>query len=189
MNDIVEQVFGYLRGIWRNRWYAMVCAWVVCVLGWAVVCILPDQYQASARVSVDTKTILRPLLEGLTVDLNPNAQIELITRTLFSRPNLEKIAQLTKLDLQNPDPEAREQMLIQLQQRINLTKSGPDLYTILYEDPDPQLAKRMVETVVGVFERNLVGNTQQSTDTAQRFLDEQIKEYERRLIEAEDRLK
>ena len=189
MNDIVEQVLGYLRGIWRNRWYAMACAWLVCMLGWVVVYILPDQYQASARVFVDTQTILRPVLQGLTVDLNPNAQIELITRTLFSRPNLEKIAQLTKLDLQNPNPEAREQMLIRLQKRINLTRSGPDLYTILYEDPDPQLAKRMVETVVGVFEQNLVGNTQQSTDTAQRFLDEQIGEYERRLVEAENRLK
>ena len=189
MNDIIELVLGYLRGIWRNRWYAMVCAWLVCILGWTVVCILPDQYQASARVFVDTQTILRPVLQGLTVDLNPNAQVEVITRTLFSRPNLEKIAKLTGLDVQDKEPEARERMLMRLQQRINLQKSGPDLYTILYENPDPQLAKKMVQTVVNVFEQNLVGNTQQSTDTAQRFLEQQIGDYESRLTEAENRLK
>ncbi|QQS55331.1 MAG: chain length-determining protein [Candidatus Competibacteraceae bacterium] len=189
MNDIIEQLLGYLRGIWRNRWYAMVCAWLVCVLGWTVVCILPDQYQASARVFVDTQTVLRPVLQGLTVDLNPDAQVELITRTLFSRPNLENIAQLTGLDTKNKEPEARERLLIRLQKQIDLTRSGPDLYTIFYEDPDPQLAKKMVQTVVNVFEKNLVGNTQQSTDTAQRFLDEQISGYELRLAEAENRLK
>ncbi|MCB1820120.1 MAG: chain length-determining protein [Candidatus Competibacteraceae bacterium] len=189
MNDIIELVLGYLRGIWRNRWYAMVCAWLVCILGWTVVCILPDQYQASARVFVDTQTVLRPVLQGLAVDLNPNAQVEVITRTLFSRPNLEKIAQLTGLDAQDNEPEARERMLMRLQQRINLEKSGPDLYTILYENPDPQLAKKMVQTVVSVFEQNLVGNTQQSTDTAQRFLEQQIGDYELRLVEAENHLK
>ncbi len=189
MNDLIELVLGYLRGIWRHRWYAMACAWLVCILGWTVVCILPDQYQASARVFVDTQTILRPVLQGLTVDLNPNAQVEVITRTLFSRPNLEKIAQLTGLDAQDKEPEARERMLMRLQQRIDLQKSGPDLYTILYENPDPQLAKKMVQTVVSVFERNLVGNTQQGTDTAQRFLEQQISDYELRLVEAENRLK
>ena len=64
-----------------------------------------------------------------------------------------------------------------------------DLYTIAYTNADPQLAKKVVQTVVDVFEKNLVGNTQQGTDTAQRFLEEQINEYELRLVEAENRLK
>ena len=71
MNEIIEQLLGYLRGIWRNRWYAMVCAWLVCLLGWTVVFILPDQYEVSARVIVDTQTILQPLLKGLTVEVDP----------------------------------------------------------------------------------------------------------------------
>lgn len=189
MNDIIEQLLGYLRGIWRNRWYAMGCAWLVCLIGWVVVFILPDQYQATARVFVDTQTILRPVLQGLTVDLNPNAQVELITRTLFSRPNLEKIAQLTGLDKKAENAESLERLLTRLKEQIDFIKSGADLYTITYTNAEPQLAKKMVQTVVDVFEKNLVGNTQQGTDTAQRFLEEQINEYELRLVEAENRLK
>ncbi len=191
MNELIDMVLGYLRGIWRNRWYALVCAWLICVVGWVGVFMLPDQYEASARVYVDTQTILRPVLQGLTVDLNPNAQVDLITRTLFSRPNLEKVAQMTGLDIQAKDPESMERLLRKLQQKINFTTLGRsgDLFSISYEDRDAQLAKNMVQAVVTVFEKNLVGSTREGTDAAQQFLTEQIHEYELRLINAENRLK
>lgn len=189
MNDIIEQLLGYLRGIWRNRWYAMGCAWLVCVIGWIIVCILPKQYEASARVFVDAQTILRPVLQGLTVDINPSAQVEMISRTLFSRPNLEKIAQLTGLDNQAKDSQELERLLNRLKGGLDFNKSGTDLYTITCVAPRPELAKKMVETVLGVFEKNLVGNTQLSTNTALQFLEEQIDQYEYRLTEAETRLK
>lgn len=189
MNELVDQLLSYIRGIWRKRWYALGCAWLVCVIGWVGVFLLPDQYEASARVFVDTQTVLRPVLQGLTVDLNPNAQVELITRTLFSRPNLEKIAELTGVDRETKDSQEMDRLLTRLQQEIKFTKSGTDLYSITYLDRQPKSAKQMVQTVVDVFERNLVGNTQQGTDSAQRFLDQQITEYEHRLTEAENRLK
>ncbi|MDZ7621472.1 MAG: Wzz/FepE/Etk N-terminal domain-containing protein [Candidatus Competibacteraceae bacterium] len=126
MNELIDMMLGYLRGIWRNRWYALACAWLVCVIGWVGVFMLPDQYQASARVYVDAQTVLRPVLQGLTVDLNPNAQVELITRTLFSRPNLEKIAQMIGLDAQATDSEAMEKLLGRLQEKIDFTSIGQE---------------------------------------------------------------
>jgi polysaccharide chain length determinant protein (PEP-CTERM system associated) len=190
MNEIIEQLLGYLRGIWRNRWYALGCAWLVCLIGWVVVHKLPDQYQASARVFVDTQSVLRPLLQGLAVNVNPDAQIGLVTRTLLSRPNLEKIARLTDLDIQAKDPEALDQQLNGLQKKIGLGASGREnLYSVTYQDSNPELAKKVVQSVVTVFAENLLGDTRQDTDTAQRFLDKQIAEYEARLAEAENRVK
>ena len=189
MNELMGMVLGYLRGIWRNRWYALACAWLICVIGWVGVFMLPDQYQASARIYVDTQTILQPVLEGLTVDLNQNAQVELITRTLFSRPNLEKIAQMSGLDIQTKNPDDMEELLRRLQKKIEFRSAGRDLYGINYADHNPQLAKKIVQTVVAVFEKNLVGSTQEGTDAAQQFLGEQINEYELRLVQAENRLK
>lgn len=192
MNEIIEQVFDYLRGIWRNRWYALGCAWLVCVLGWVVVLVLPDQYQASARVFVDTQSILRPLLQGLTVEVNPDAQVGLVARTLLSRPNLEQIALTSGLDTQAKDTVAMDRLLNRLREQINLVGAGrenPNLYSITFEDRDPQLAKKVVEAVVEVFQVNLVGDTRQDSEAAQRFLEQQIGEYEARLSEAENRLK
>lgn len=192
MNELIEQILGYLRGIWRNRWYAMGCAWLVCVLGWAVVFRLPDQYQVSARVFVDTQTILRPLLQGLAVEVNPDTQVGLITRTLLSRPNLEEIAQMAGLDTQAREPEAKARLLDELQKRINLESSGRErenLYTITYDGRDPQNARQVVQSALTVFEKKLVGGSREDSEAARRFLDQQVREYEIRLSEAENRLK
>jgi len=190
MNEIIEQMLDYLRGIWRHRWPALLCAWMIGVVGWTVVLLLPDQYQASARVFVDTQSILRPLLQGLTVEVNPDAQVGLVARTLLSRPNLEQIAHTTGLDAQVQDPAALDRLLNRLKERIDLVGAGREnLYTITFEDRDPQRAKQVVQTVVEVFAANLVGDTRQDSDAAQRFLEEQISEYEARLVEAENRLK
>jgi polysaccharide chain length determinant protein (PEP-CTERM system associated) len=192
MNELVEQILGYLRGIWRNRWYAMGCAWLICVVGWIVVLKLPDQYEVSARVYVDTQTILRPLLQGLTVEVNPDTQVGLIMKTLLSRPNLEQIAHMAGLDTEFKGPEAMDRLLGDLLKRINLVGSGREkenLYTITYNGRDPQEAKQVVQSALTVFEKNLVGDTRQDSEAALRFIDEQIAEYEIRLSEAEERLK
>ena len=193
MSEIVEQTVDYLRGVWRNRWYALGCAWLVCAVGWGVVYMLPDQYQASARVFVDTQSILRPLLQGLAVEVNPDAQVGLVARTLLSRPNLEQIARRSGLDvLVKEDPVAMDRLLNRLSQQINLLGTGrenPNLYSITFENRDPRLAKQVIEAVVDVFQVNLVGDTRQDAEAAQRFLDEQAGLYETRLREAENRLK
>ncbi|HRE54815.1 MAG TPA: GNVR domain-containing protein [Candidatus Competibacter sp.] len=192
MNDLVEQILGYLRGIWRNRWYAMLLAWLICVIGWIAVLKLPDQYEVSAKTFVDTQTILRPLLQGLTVEVNPDTQVGLIMKTLLTRPNLEQITHMAGLDNEMRTVEAKERWLDKLQNKINLVGSSRErenLYTVTYEDRDPQRAKRIVEAALAVFESNLVGGNRQDSEAAQRFLEEQIADYELRLTEAEDRLK
>lgn len=189
MNEIIEQLLSYLRSIWRYRWYGLGLAWLICLGGWAFIYKLPDQYQASARVYVDTQSVLRPLLQGMTVQFNPSSQIDLMTRTLLSRPNLEKVARMTDMDLKVKDEYDRDEMLNKLQQRIALLGAGREnLYTIAYNDRDPEIAKKVVQSLLTIFVEKTLGETRQDTDTAQRFLDKQISEYEQRLMTAENRL-
>ena len=55
MNEQIELVLSYLRDILRRKWWILGSTWLVCAIGWVVVQRLPDQYEASARVYVDTK--------------------------------------------------------------------------------------------------------------------------------------
>nr|MDQ2695567.1 Wzz/FepE/Etk N-terminal domain-containing protein [Pseudomonadota bacterium] len=151
MHDIIDQFFSYLRGVWRHRWYALLVAWLVCLGGWALVYKLPDQYQASAQVYVDTQTMLRPLLKGLAVDINPDSQIVLMTQTLLSRPNLEKVTRMTDLDLKARDSNAMDALVADLAGRISLQAAGRvNLYNISFTDHDPQLAKRVVQALLTI---------------------------------------
>lgn len=191
MQDIIDQLLSYIRGIWRYRWYALAVAWVACIGGWITVQQLPDEYEASAQVYVDTQSVLRPLLQGLAVNVNdPNAQVALMTRTLVSRPNIEKVARMTDLDLQAKNTGDMDKLLSRLERDISLRGAGREnLYTIAYVNDDPELAKKVVQSLLTIFVENTLGGTRQDSSTAQRFLDRQIADYEARLLAAEKRLK
>ena len=121
MQELLEQLLGYVRGAWRFRWYMHLIAWPLCLGGWIMVHQLPDQYEASARIYVDTQSVLRPLLRGLAIQGNVGQEVKLMTRTLLSRPNLEKIARMTDMDLKATTPEAMEALLNRLQHTIKLS--------------------------------------------------------------------
>ncbi len=61
------QLFSYLSSTWQYRWYGIAAAWIICLVGWIGVGVVPDQYQSEAKVYIDTDTLLRPLLQGLAV--------------------------------------------------------------------------------------------------------------------------
>lgn len=190
MQDLIAQIFSYINGVIRFRWPGMIAAWVVCLGGWVGVLSLPDVYEASARVYVDTQSALRPLLSGIAVNVDVTQRISFMTRSLLSRPNLEKVARMTDMDLQVKTPEAMEKLLDNLASNINInTARGQFLYTIGFSDSDPQLAKRVVQSLLNIFVESTLGAGRKDTDTAQQFLEQQIREYEQRLIAGEERLK
>jgi uncharacterized protein involved in exopolysaccharide biosynthesis len=88
MSDALDQVFAILRGIWRNRWIVFAFTWLVSLGGWVFVYFMENQYDAKARVFVDTQSLLKPLLGELAIQPNVDQQVLLMTRTLMSRPNL-----------------------------------------------------------------------------------------------------
>ena len=118
MQEILAQVFSYVWGVWRHRWLALGIAWVVAIAGWIWVWQLPEAYVASARVYVDTNSLLRPLLAGLTIQPDSQDRIGLLSRTLLSRPNLEKLMRMTDLDLQVTTAKEKDKLLSDLSKSI-----------------------------------------------------------------------
>src|SRR5450631_1999947 len=99
MHDLLQQVLGYLRGMWHRRLIGLAAAWLAAIIGVVVVNRIPERYEASARVYVDTESLLRPLLAGLAIQPNVDQQVALMSRTLVSRPNIEKLVRMADLDL------------------------------------------------------------------------------------------
>lgn len=189
MQEILAQVFSYAWGVWRYRWLALVVAWLVAIGGWIWVWQLPEAYVANARVYVDTNTVLRPLLKGLAIQPDIEGRIGLLSRTLLSRPNLEKLMRMTDLDLQVTTAREKDKLLNELQKSISLwsSRKDPSLYSISVQDPDRDTAKRVAQALITVFIESSLSGKRADTSGAQDFLEEQIKEYEARLIQAETR--
>ena len=190
MQEVLAQLREYLLGIWRHRWMALLVAILVSVPGWAWVAQMPEEYLASARVYVDTNRVLKPLLKGLAVDPNTKQRIAILSRTLLSRPNLEKLMRMADLDLEVNTPAEKEALLEKLRRSIHLgaDSKNSSLYRISFQHQDPKLAKLMVQSLLSIFVEGTLGEKREETEGAQEFLHEQIKDYEQRLIQAETRL-
>ncbi len=190
MHEIVTLVLRYVRGTWRFRWWMLGIAWAVSILGWSVVAKLPDQYEASARVYVDTTSVLRPLLQGIAINTgDTNQKIFLMTRTLLSRPNLEKVMRMTDLDLQATTDAEKDELVQELKDGIKFYgTSRENLYTITYESDSPDLAKLVVKSLLTIFMESNLGEARKDQDSATQFLEQQKAEYERRMRELENEL-
>src|SRR5437773_2140511 len=190
MNELYRELLDDLAGMWHRRWIGLAVAWLAVVIGIAVVYRIPERYEATARVYVDTESILRPLLAGLAIQPNLDQQVALMSRTLISRPNVEKLIRMADLDLRIKSPVERDDLIDGVMKTINLTGNvTTNLYVISYRDPNPEQARRIVQSLLGIFVESSLGDKKQDTQSAVKFLDDQIKRYEELLQAAESRLK
>ena len=189
MDQVLQQILGYAKAAWQRRWWGVAVAWLVCIVGWTWVMMIPNRYEASARVYVDTQTLLKPLLSGLAAQPNIEQQIKLMTRQLVSRPTLEKVARMTDLDVKAKTPEQTEAMLNGLASKISIADAGREnLYTISYQDPNGDLAKKVVQSLLTIFVETSLGKTRQDISSSARFIEEQLQQYQQKLTDAESAL-
>lgn len=191
MYEQVQVVRSLMRMAWLYRWVGLAVAIVVCALGWLGVQALPDQYKVNAKVYLDSRSMLRPLLRGIAFESGSLANTTmLLSRTLLTRPNLEEVARRTDLDLGTKTPEEFDELITDLAKDIKIVGTTRDnIYDIQYTHTTPKVAKAVVDELLNTFMESTLGDTRRETAVTQKFLEEQIAAYEKRLIEAEDRLK
>ena len=190
MNELLQQVLAYLRGMWHRRWIGLAAAWLAAIVGVAIVYRIPERYEASARVYVDTESLLRPMLAGLVIQPNMDQQVALMSRTLLSRPNVEKLIRMADLDLSVKPGPARDELIDGVMRAIQLSgSSSTNLYVISYRDSNPERARKVVQSLLAIFVESSLGDKRQDSRTAVKFVDQQIQRYEESLQAAENRLK
>lgn len=190
MQELIQQINTILRGMWKYRRVGVAVAWVVAAAGAAAVLMMPNRYEASARVYVDTQTILRPLMSGLAVQPNVEQQVIMLSRTLVSRPNVEKLIRMADLDLGAKSKAEQDRLIDQVTGSVAIRTTGRDnLYTLSYRGESPDKALRVVQSLMTIFVESSLGGAKADSDSARRFIEEQIKNYEAKLTEAESRLK
>jgi polysaccharide chain length determinant protein (PEP-CTERM system associated) len=190
MDDLIRRLVAYARGAWRFRWWGLLAAWIVGVAGAIAVYVLPDKYEANARIYVDTQSVLAPLMSGLTVPSDINQQVTMLSKTLISRPNVEKLIRMADLDLAAKTKNQREDLIDDVTKRLRIQSIGKDnLYTLAFLDTQPERAKRVVQSLVSIFIESGLGDKRKDSDSARRFIEDQIKSYAQKLDDAETRLK
>jgi len=183
----VDLVRRYSAAAWRHRWKAVALIWVVALVGWIVVGMLPNRYVSTARVYADADAVLGMLLRGIAMDNSPAAQVEVLQRTLVSRPNLERLVDRTALSQRIAAGANREKVIDALARDLRFGSQARNIFTVEYRDTDPRLAHDVVQQVVDLFLELASGTDRRQMENARAFLLQQLGAYEQQLREAERR--
>lgn len=190
MAELMALLLTFLKAIGKYRWYAVAISWLVAIAGWLVVYQLPNDYQASARVYVDTQSILKPLLASMTTLPNTEQQVTFMRRTLISRPNVERLIRMVDLDIKTRSVKEHEKLVDDLMKDIKVIGTErDDIYTISYSNPNPKLGKDIVQSLLTIFVEGSFGGKKQDSEKAVQFIDDQIRMYEEKLATGENALK
>jgi polysaccharide chain length determinant protein (PEP-CTERM system associated) len=193
MSPRLDPILDQARGVWRFRWLSLSLAVAIALIGWLIVFSLPDRYQAQAKVLVDTRTALKPVLEGLATSQDVSVQLNYVRQALLASPQLSQIAeQVGALPSSGISPARRQALLDALRNRIELTvdtnQEGGTTYGIAYQDVNRARALRLVQVLTSTLINETLGGSKKGSEHAQQFLKAQIAGYENRLQTAEDRL-
>jgi len=173
-----------VRAVARHRGLAFGVTLGVALLSAALIATRPDRYEARARVYVDTQSVLKPLMAGLTFQPDVDQQVRMLARTLISRPNVERLVAMPELQQSHSGPREREQLVTQLMEQIKLDSaaSGGNVYDISFRGTSPERAERLVAATLEMFVSAGVGSKKRDTEDAGKFIEGEIQEYEKKLV-------
>jgi polysaccharide chain length determinant protein (PEP-CTERM system associated) len=190
MEELITQLLSSVRGIWKYRWLAVAVMWLVGLVGWIRVATMADDYQSTARVFVDTQSILKPLLAGMATLPNVEQQVGIMSRTLLSRPNVERVMRMVDLDVRATTPREHEQQVDQLMAKLKISGTATyDIYTISYNHRSPRLVRDVVQSLLTIFLEGSFKGKKGDSQKAVQFIDEQIKGVEEKLLATENAVK
>ncbi len=193
MDGLYEQLRIALHQVWRRRWLAIAVAWGVAVLGWLVIALIPNSYEAKARLFVEMQSIL-PSQIGITPDERAN-QLMRLKQTLTSNENLARVVRRTDLNSLVADEAAMGGVVTGLRERILVTAQPDGMIEIkatsnlagFSNGQNARTATGTVQGLIDVFiEQNLSGDRRETGQSLE-FLDEELRRREIQLQEAEQR--
>jgi polysaccharide chain length determinant protein (PEP-CTERM system associated) len=185
MHELVYQFASHLRAAWRYRWFAVATAWIIALCGWVVVHRISDRYEATVRLWVDTQSVLKPLLAGMTVQPNVQQLVGMLSRTLVSRPNLDKVIGMAGMESEVKTPEQRESLITSLSRAITVVPATDGTFTIAYADDRPERAELVVQSLLTLLVERHRSDQRKDSEAAQAFIDEEIKTSKEKLDAAE----
>lgn len=193
MNTLLEDFRATLHSIWQRRWLALAVAWVVCVLGWLGVSMVPNTYESRARIFVQ---LYDPLAAQVGInDTDRKAAIDKVRDSLTGTLNLERVIRSTRLGENITTRKQMDGAVAGLGKAIKINADQENLFTItarsssmrFSDGENARLSRDIVQKLIDIFrEENQNGGQGEMKQTLQ-FLDQQLANRQGELQAAEQR--
>ena len=191
MGSVFDDLRASLQGIWNRRWLALGVAWVVCLIGWVGVAMVPNSYESSARIFVQ---MYDPLAAQVGIGENDRRHdIDRIRDTLTSSTHLEKVVRSTPLGAKVHTRKQMESAVQGLAKAIKVVNDQDNLFQITAtsasagrsDSENAHLAQQIVQKMIEIFRDENLNNNQGQMRETLGFLDQQLAARQKELEAAE----
>ncbi len=192
MDQLFNEVRAALYAVWHRRWIALGAAWVVCLVGWLVIAMIPNSYESKARIYVDVDDVLSKQL-GIAGD--GKQEIMRVRQTLASAKNLEKVVTATRLGEGITERSDLELAIASLEKKVKVTSEQDNLFEItatiskssLSDAENAMLSRDVVQKLLDIFREEHISGNRAGISEAITDLERQLEERKLELENAEER--
>src|SRR5689334_10734135 len=183
----------YLKILRRRKWFIILPTIAIATAVTWVVVKLPDVYQSTTLIVVKPSTLPTSVVPSSAED-NLTRQLAAITQVVTSRSQLEPLVQKYELyKVERLRGEAMESVIEMMRDdiKVNVNTSRSEItngFDTSYRYRDPKLTQAVTAELASKYISAQTTDTQQSTQSARRFMDNQVDQARAALGEVDKQL-
>lgn len=188
MEQNMSEVFRYLKIVYKRRHLAIVLALLVASVVIAGSYFLPKKYQVDSTVFIE-ENVIKNLVKGIAVTPEMQDRVKVLRYAMLSRGLITRVLTDMDVDTTVKDSQALQGLVRSLQERTEIKISkGEDQFTVSLTDQDPAFAQTFINKLIGKYVEENISAKRDETYGANRFLDEQLVLFKRKLDESENKI-
>jgi len=184
----------YLRMAWSRKWLIIIPAVLIAATTAAVSVTLPNRYRASTSILIIPQRVPENFVQS-TVTAGISERLTVISQQILSRTRLERIIQELDLYKKERAEMIMEDVVTQMRADINVAMNGgrtrrdeTNSFSISYESLQARTAMQVTERLASLFVQENLEDRALMADSTSQFLQAQLDDAKRRLIEHESKL-
>ncbi|MDX1764891.1 MAG: GNVR domain-containing protein [bacterium] len=179
----------YYQIFLRNRKLFLAPFVVVFCLVSLSILFFPKVYESKTVVRVQKKQPNPITDDRLVREEKLTARLKTLQQMVLSRPLLSQTIRKLNLDKDVRDKEDMEKLLGKIRGRVSIKVKGDELFSVAYEDSNPEKAMHVVSTIVNNFIDENLSMKRDEAFTSVDFIQKQMELYTEKLEQSEEALR
>lgn len=176
-----------LKIAWRRRWLIVLPALAIAIVASAVIYFLPDVFQSDTLILVVPQRVPESYVRA-TVTMRIEDRLQSISQQILSRTRLEKIIKDFNLYSRLRSTEVMEDIVDRMRRDISIEIVKGDAFRVSYKAGQPLTAMRVTERLASLFIDESLRDREALAEGTNQFLEAQLDEARRKLVENEKSL-
>jgi len=173
-----------LQLAWRHKWRIVIPALLVATVATVVTHELPNRYQSDTLILVVPQRVPEAYVRS-TVTTNIADRLQAISQQILSRTRLERIIQDFNLYADRRKVDIMEDIVERMRKDIEVQIVKGDAFRVSFTSTEPRTAMRVTERLASFFIDESLRDREVLAEGTNQFLESQLEDARRRLIENE----